>query len=101
MIDLQHGDCLQLMQSIPDGSVDMVLCDLPYGTTACKWDMTIAFDPLWAQYRRIIKENGAIVLFAAQPFTANLVMSNVRGFKHHWIWLKIAGLVFRLRSIGQ
>ena len=81
-----HGDCLELMAQIPDGSVDMVLCDLPYGTTACKWDSVIPFEPLWAQYKRIIKRNGAIVLTASQPFTSALVMSNVGMFRYQWVW---------------
>lgn len=98
MKDMQlfHGDCLELMKDIPDGSIDMILCDLPYGTTACKWDTIIPFEPLWAQYKRIIKDNGAIVLFAAQPFTSVLVMSNIRGFKHHWIWKKNRGTGFQV-----
>ena len=69
------GDCLVEMQKIPDKSIDMILCDLPYGTTACKWDTIIPFEPLWEQYKRIIKDNGAIVLTASQPFTSALVMS--------------------------
>jgi DNA modification methylase len=85
---LMHGDCLELMNDIPDGSIDMVLCDLPYGTTACKWDTVIPFEPLWAHYKRIIKKNGAIVLFGSQPFTSALVMSNPKWFKHVWIWEK-------------
>ena len=88
------GDCLQLMQDIPDGSVDMVLCDLPYGTTACKWDTVIPFEPLWAEYKRIIKKNGAIVLFGSQPFTSALVMSNPDWFKYEWIWQKDGGSNF-------
>jgi site-specific DNA-methyltransferase (adenine-specific) len=88
MIDLHHGDCLEVMKAIPDGSVDMILCDLPYGTTACKWDTVIPFEPLWAQYRRIAKRNAAIVLTASQPFTSALVMSNPREFKHEWVWDK-------------
>jgi site-specific DNA-methyltransferase (adenine-specific) len=92
MIQLMQGDCLELMQAIPDGSVDMVLCDLPYGITACKWDSVIPFEPLWAQYKRVIKSNGAIVLFGSQPFTSALVMSNVKWFKYQWVWdKKIAG----------
>jgi site-specific DNA-methyltransferase (adenine-specific) len=70
------GDCLELMKDIPNGSIDMILCDLPYGTTACKWDSVIPFDKLWEQYERIIKPNGAIVWNASQPFTSALVMSN-------------------------
>jgi len=76
------------MKEIPDGSIDMILCDLPYGTTACKWDIIIPFEPLWTQYKRIIKDNGAIVLTASQPFTSMLVMSNVKMFKYEWIWNK-------------
>lgn len=83
-----HGDCLELMKQIPGGSVDMILCDLPYGTTACKWDTIIPFEPLWEQYKRIIKDNGAIVLTASQPFTSALVMSNVAMFRHSWVWNK-------------
>lgn len=89
-----HGDCLEVMKSIPDGSIDMILCDLPYGTTACKWDMIIPFDKLWEQYERIIKINGAIVLTASQPFTSALVMSNPKLFKYEWIWEKNAGSNF-------
>jgi site-specific DNA-methyltransferase (adenine-specific) len=85
---LYLGDCLEVMASIPDGSVDLILCDLPYGTTACKWDTVIPFEPLWAHYKRVIKHNGAIVLTASQPFTSALVMSNIKGFKYEWIWLK-------------
>ena len=73
---LMKGDCLELMKNIPDKSVDMILCDLPYGTTACKWDVVIPFEPLWEQYKRIIKDRGAIVLTASQPFTSSLVSSN-------------------------
>ena len=87
-MNLLHGDCLELMQDIPDKSIDMILCDLPYGTTACKWDEIIPFEPLWEQYERIIKDNGAIVLTASQPFTSALVMSNPKIFKNEWIWKK-------------
>ncbi len=83
-----HGDCLELMKDIPEKSIDMILCDLPYGTTACKWDTIIPFEPLWEQYKRIIKDNGAIVLTASQPFTSALVMSNPKMFKYEWIWEK-------------
>ena len=82
------GDCLELMKDIPNGSIDMILTDLPYGTTACKWDTIIPFDKLWEQYERIIKPNGAIVLTASQPFTSALVMSNPKLFKYEWIWEK-------------
>ena len=83
-----QGDCLEVMKDIPDKSIDMILCDLPYGTTACKWDTIIPFEPLWEQYKRIIKDNGAIVLTASQPFTSALVMSNPKWFKYEWVWDK-------------
>ena len=88
------GDCLEKMKDIPDKSIDMILCDLPYGTTACKWDTIIPFDKLWEQYERIIKPNGAIVLTASQPFTSALVMSNPKMFKYEWIWEKAVGSNF-------
>lgn len=88
MIDLQQGDCLELMKSIPDGSVDMILCDLPYGTTSCKWDTVIPFTPLWDQYKRIIKDRGQIVLFATEPFTSQLVSSNLKWYREHLTWIK-------------
>ena len=88
---LHLGDCLDVMQDIPDGSVDAVICDPPFGTTACKWDSVIPFEPMWAQLKRITKPNGAIVLTAAQPFTSALVMSNVKMFKYEWIWEKTRG----------
>jgi len=83
-----QGGCLEIMPSIADKSIDMILCDLPYGTTACKWDTIIPFVPLWEQYKRIIKDNGAIVLTASQPFTSALVMSNVKMFKYEWVYKK-------------
>jgi site-specific DNA-methyltransferase (adenine-specific) len=89
---IHQGDCLDLMWDIDDHSVDMILCDLPYGTTACKWDTIIPFEPLWEQYKRIIKDNGAIVLTASQPFTSALVMSNPDMFKYEWIWIKPQGV---------
>ena len=91
---LMQGDCLERMKEIPDGSVDLILCDLPYGTTACKWDSVIPFEPLWEQYKRVTKENSAIVLTASQPFTSALVMSNISMFKYEWIWQKNAGSNF-------
>ena len=94
MIDLRKGDCLELMKDIPDKSIDAIICDLPYGTTACKWDTIIPFEPLWEQYKRIIKDNGAIVLFGSQPFTSALVMSNPKMFKYEWIWEKAVGSNF-------
>jgi site-specific DNA-methyltransferase (adenine-specific) len=88
------GDCLTRMAEIPDGSVDMVLCDLPYGTTACKWDSVIPFEPLWREYRRVTKPNAAIVLTASQPFTSALVMSNPKQYRHSWVWDKGVGSNF-------
>ena len=85
---LHHGDTLEVMAEFSDRSVDMILCDLPYGTTACKWDVVIPFDKLWEQYKLIIKPRGAIVLTASQPFTSALVMSNVGMFKYCWVWEK-------------
>jgi site-specific DNA-methyltransferase (adenine-specific) len=82
------GDCLELMPQMESGMFNMILCDLPYGTTACKWDTIIPFDKLWEQYERLIKPNGAIVLTASQPFTSALVMSNPKLFKYEWIWKK-------------
>ena len=95
-VKLLLGDCLERMKEIPDGSIDMILADLPYGTTACKWDTIIPFEPLWEQYKRIIKPNGAIVLTASQPFTSALVMSNPKMFKYEWIWEKHKGTNFFL-----
>ena len=88
MIDLKHGDCLELMKEIPDGSVDMVLTDPPYGTTACKWDSVIPFEPMWEQLKRIIKKNGAIVLFGSEPFSSALRISNIKQYKYDWVWEK-------------
>lgn len=86
--NIYHGDCLELMNGIEDKSIDMILCDLPYGTTACSWDTIIPFEPLWKQYERIIKDNGAIVLFGSQPFTSQLISSNLKLFKYEIIWEK-------------
>lgn len=91
---LANADCLEAMDVIPAGSVDMILCDLPYGTTACSWDSVIPFDRLWEHYKRVIKPNGAIVLTAAQPFTSALIMSNVKWFKYCWVWRKGQGTGF-------
>ena len=85
---IYNEDCLEGMKRIPDSSVDMILCDLPYGTTACKWDEVIPFDLLWEQYKRIIKDNGAIVLTASQPFTTKLIASNYEMFRYSWVWEK-------------
>jgi site-specific DNA-methyltransferase (adenine-specific) len=91
---IYHGDCLDVMKGIPDGSVDMILCDLPYGTTKCKWDTIIPFEPLWEQYERVIKENGAIVLTARQPFTSLLILSNLKIFRQTWVWDKVISTNF-------
>ena len=88
MISLFQGDCLELMKDIPSGSIDMILCDLPYGTTRCKWDTVIPFEPLWEQYERIIKDNGAILLFAQTPFDKVLGTSNLKLLRYEWIWEK-------------
>ena len=84
-VALGHGDCLELMKHIPDGSVDMILTDPPYGTTACKWDSVIPFEPMWEQLKRIIKPNGAIVLFGSEPFSSALRMSNIKQYKYDWV----------------
>lgn len=91
---LLQGDCLELMKDIPDKSVDMILCDLPYGTTRNKWDIRIPFQPLWEQYTRVCKKNAAIVLFSQMPFSAELVCSNIKDFRYEWIWRKYKGTGF-------
>jgi site-specific DNA-methyltransferase (adenine-specific) len=96
MISLLKGDCLELMKDIPDGSIDMILCDLPYGTTQCKWDSVIPFEPLWEQYKRIIKDNGAICLFGSEPFSTLLRYSNLKMYRYDWIWKKEQGANFML-----
>lgn len=88
MIDLRQGDCLELMKSIPDGSVDMVMTDMPYNMTACKWDCAIDLDALWVEIKRIVKPSAAIVMTAAQPFTSVLVTSNLSMYRHQWVWNK-------------
>ena len=95
-IELIKGDCLEVMKDIPDKSIDMILCDLPYGTTACKWDSVIPFKPLWEQYNRIIKDNGAIVLFGSEPFSSALRMSNIKKYKYDLKWQKDQGSDFML-----
>ena len=94
MIDLRHGDCLEIMKNIPDGSVDMIICDLPYGTTACKWDSIIPFEELWKGYCRIIKDDGAIILFGSEPFTSILICSQISLFRYDLIWDKQKGCDF-------
>ncbi|MFC8311965.1 DNA-methyltransferase [Streptomyces erythrochromogenes] len=101
---LYQGDCLELMKSIPDASVDMVLCDLPYGTTACKWDVVIPFDKLWEQYRRVVKPNAAIVLFGSEPFSSHMRLSNLRAYRYDWTWDKVTArghLVAKKRPMQQ
>ena len=94
MIKLLQGDCLELMKKIPDKSIDLILCDLPYGTTRNKWDSTIDLDKLWQQYNRVIKDNGAITLFAQTPFDKVLGSSNLKMLKYEWIWEKDNGTGF-------
>lgn len=97
MIELNkiyNEDCLEGMKKIDDKSADMILCDLPYGTTQCKWDIIIPFEPLWEQYLRIIKDNGAICLFGSEPFSSNLRLSNLKYYKYDWIWDKVKGTGF-------
>lgn len=93
-IQLMQGDCLELMKNIPAGGANLILCDLPYGTTANTWDKIINFDKLWDEYKRIISDDGAIVLFASQPFTSKLISSNMDMFKYSWVWNKHAGANF-------
>jgi DNA modification methylase len=88
MIDLRLGDCLDVMKTIPSASVDAIITDPPYGTTACKWDSVIPFEPMWAELKRIIKFNGAIVLFGSEPFSSALRMSNIKNYKYDWVWDK-------------
>lgn len=95
-IDLQKGDCIELMHKLPDKSVDMILCDLPYGITRHKWDIVIPFDELWAEYNRIIKDHGAIVLFGAEPFSTKLRMSNIKMYRYDWVWLKSRATLFQM-----
>lgn len=94
MIDLRQGDCLELMKDIPDKSIDMILCDLPYGTTKNKWDSIIPLDTIWKQYERIIKDNGVICLFAQSPFDKVLGCSNLKLLRYEWIWEKDNGTGF-------
>jgi site-specific DNA-methyltransferase (adenine-specific) len=88
------GDCLEIMKSIPDKSIDLVLTDPPYGTTACKWDSIIPFEPMWKELKRVRKDNAAICLFGSEPFSSHLRMSNIKEFKYDWIWLKRTGSNF-------
>ena len=94
MIDLRKGDCLELMKDIPDKSIDAIIADLPYGATACKWDSVIPLEPLWEQYKRIIKDNGAIVLFGNEPFSSHLRIHAIEMYKYDWKWDKVRGSNF-------
>ena len=88
MIDLRLGDCLEVMKTIEDNSIDAIICDLPYGSTQCKWDEIIPIDLIWIEYNRVIKDGGAIVLFGAEPFSSLLRVGNIKNFKYDWIWNK-------------
>ena len=99
MAVLHCGDCLDIMPTLPDASVDAIIADPPYGTTACKWDSVIPLAPMWAELKRIIKPRGAIVLFAAQPFTSALVMSNAEWFKYAWVWDKVRPSGFQIAKV--
>lgn len=90
-MDLIHGDCLEVMKLIPDKSIDLVLTDPPYGTTACKWDSVIPFEPMWLELKRVRKDNAAIALFGSEPFSSALRMSNIKEFKYDWVWEKQLG----------
>lgn len=101
---IYFGDCLQIMKHIPDKYIDCIICDLPYGTTKCKWDVIIPFDLLWNQYNRIIKDHGAIVLFGSEIFSSYLRLSNIKNYKYDWIWNKVTArghLVAKLRPLQQ
>ena len=87
-IQLIHGDCLEAMKYIADNSIDAIITDPPYGTTACKWDSVIPFEPMWKQLKRIIKPNGVIALFGSEPFSSALRMSNIKQYKYDWVWNK-------------
>ena len=95
-IDLRLGDCLEVMKTIEDNSIDAIITDPPYGTTACKWDSVIDFDLMWEQLNRIIKPNGAIVLFGSEPFSSALRMSNIKNYKYDWKWDKVIGSGFQV-----
>jgi site-specific DNA-methyltransferase (adenine-specific) len=96
---IYNEECLIGMKRIPDKSINMILCDLPYGITACKWDIVIPFEPLWEQYNRVTKDDAAIVLFSGEPFTCNLIKSNPKSFRYKWIWNKGRGNNFQTARI--
>lgn len=93
-IEIIHGDCLEVIRQLPTGSIDACITDPPYGTTACRWDAVIPFEPMWAELKRVVKPTGAIALFGSQPFTSALVMSNPAMYRHEWIWIKNRGSNF-------
>ena len=97
-MQIKQGDCLELMKEIPDKSIDMILCDLPYGTTACKWDSVIPFESLWEQYKRIIKDKGAIILFGQEPFSSQVRNSNLDWYRYDWVWQKQKPSNFQLMN---
>lgn len=98
--ELKQGDCLEILKQIPDGSIDMILADPPYGTTACKWDIVIPFEPMWKELKRVIKPNGAIVLFGSEPFSSHLRLSNIKDYKYDWVWEKSKASNFLLAKIN-
>ena len=100
-IKLWNGDCLELMKDIPDKSVDSVICDLPYGTTACKWDSVIDLSRLWEQYNRIIKDNGAVILFGQEPFSSKVRMSNLEMYRYDWVWKKTTSIKFSANGVSN
>ena len=91
---IYNEDCLEGMKRIDDKSIDCIICDLPYGTTACSWDIILPFDKLWEQYKRIIKDSGAILLFGQEPFSSYLRLSNIKEYKYDWVWDKVKGVGF-------
>jgi site-specific DNA-methyltransferase (adenine-specific) len=93
-IELIQGDCLEKMKDIPDGSIDSIICDLPYGSTKCKWDVVISFEKLWEQYNRILKHTGVILLFGNEPFSSNVRLSNLSAYRYDWYWQKDKGANF-------
>lgn len=98
MIELYNGDCLDIMKNIPNDSIDMILCDLPYGTTACKWDIVVPLEPLWEQYNRIISNHGVICLFGQEPFSSIVRTSNLSMYRYDWIWQKQKPSNFQLMN---
>lgn len=96
---IYHEDCLEGMKKIPDGSIDCIICDLPYGVTACKWDSQIPLELLWRHYERVIRPDGAIVLFATQPFTTTLISSRMELYRYSWVWIKEKGSNFQLANV--